>query len=120
MQQLSANEIHNFQEILDAEKIRIQDRIKELSIQDPFSDPDRLTDNAATDTEASEESNHDRLTALLDELKAQLSATEDASTRIRNGSYGLCTNCSDAIDIARLSILPTAVFCMNCEQTKHA
>lgn len=43
MQQLSASEIHNFQKILNAEKIRLQDRIQELSLQDPFSDPERLT-----------------------------------------------------------------------------
>ena len=38
-------------------------RVFQVSVQDPFSDPGRTNDNAASDTEASEESNHDRVSA---------------------------------------------------------
>ncbi|MEK7129578.1 MAG: TraR/DksA C4-type zinc finger protein [Patescibacteria group bacterium] len=103
---------------LEEEKTRVAGRIAELQAQDPFSDPDRTNDNAASDTEASEESSHDRFTALLEELTGQLAATEAALGRIAGGTYGFCTNCSDMIDTDRLSILPTATLCLTCEQKK--
>lgn len=103
---------------LEEEKARVASRIAELQVQDPFSDPDRTNDNAASDTEANEESSHDRFAALLGELKSQLVEIEAALERIAAGTYGFCTNCSEMIDTDRLSILPTATLCLTCEQKK--
>ena len=47
---------------------QVQGRIMSLKLQDPFSNPDRLNDNAASDTEANEESSHERMEALEKEL----------------------------------------------------
>ena len=68
---------------LEEEKKNITVRISELTLQDPFSDPDRLNDNAASDMEASEESNHDRFQALLSELREKLGELDDALVRIQ-------------------------------------
>ncbi|MBI5619775.1 TraR/DksA C4-type zinc finger protein [Candidatus Gottesmanbacteria bacterium] len=103
---------------LEEEKVRIAGRIAELQVQDPFSDPDRTNDNAASDTEANEESSHDRFAALLEELKGQLTAIEAALERIAKGTYGFCTNCGEMIDTDRLGILPMATLCLVCEQKK--
>ena len=51
---------------------QIQTRITSIKLQDPFSNPDRLNDNAASDTEASEESTHERMEALEKVLKRNL------------------------------------------------
>ncbi|MGQ5702814.1 TraR/DksA family transcriptional regulator [Sandaracinobacteroides sp. A072] len=37
-----------------------------------------------------------------------------ALNRIREGNYGTCANCGDAIAPARLEALPTATLCINC------
>lgn len=103
---------------LNDEKKRISIRIDELKGQDPFSNPDRINDNAANDAEASEESSHDRFSALVDELKEKLNQIEASLERIKNGSYGFCTNCGDMIDTDRLGILPTATLCLNCEKNR--
>ena len=94
-------------------------RITQLTAQDPFSDPERLNDNAASDAEASEESSHDRFTAMIEELKAQLVDLENALARIAAGTYGFCVECKQMIDTDRLAILPTATLCLRCEQKKE-
>lgn len=118
MQSFPANLLDQIRAHLEDEKKRVVSRIAELTAQDPFSDSDRLLDNAASDREASEESNHDRYTALVEELQLQLTALDDALVRAGNGTYGYCTNCQEMIDTDRLSILPTATLCLSCEQKK--
>lgn len=103
---------------LEEDKKKLVAQISNLSSQDPFSDPDRANDNAASDSEASEESGHDRFAAMLDELKAKLSDMDAALARIADASYGFCTNCHEMIDTDRLAILPAATLCLSCEQKK--
>lgn len=103
---------------LEEEKRRVSSRIAELAAQDPFADPDRVNDNAASDAEANEESSHDRYTAMVDELKTRLVSLDEALVRVGNGTYGFCTNCGDLIDTDRLSIVPTATLCLSCERKK--
>lgn len=103
---------------LEEEKTRVAARIDTLIAQDPFSDPSRLNDNAASDAEASEESDHDRYVALVDELKSQLSKIDGALERIGDETYGFCTNCHEMIDTDRLAILPTATLCLKCEKNR--
>lgn len=103
---------------LDIEKKRLIGRIAELSGQDPFSDPNRTNDNAASDTEASEESDHDRVSALVSELKVELEQVDGALARIEQGTYGYCTVCGTLIDTDRLAILPTATLCLTHEKAQ--
>ena len=103
---------------LEEEKSNITERINQLAAQDPFSDPDRANDNAASDSEANEESSHDRFAAMVDQLKSRLSDIDAALSRIAGNSYGYCTNCKKMIDTDRLGVLPTATLCLSCEQSK--
>ncbi|HCM82349.1 MAG: Transcriptional regulator, TraR/DksA family [Candidatus Gottesmanbacteria bacterium GW2011_GWA2_44_17] len=103
---------------LEEEKKLLEARIDELVKQDPFSDPDRLTDNAASDRDADEESAHDRFTAIIEELRMKRKKIDDALLRVSTGDYGFCTKCGNMIDTDRLSILPTATLCKTCEEKK--
>jgi DnaK suppressor protein len=103
---------------LEEEKKNLSLRIDELSKQDPFSDSDRANDNAASDTEANEESSHDRFVALIDELKERRQAIDAALLRIGDGTYGFCVSCRQMIDTDRLGILSTAILCRTCEEKK--
>ena len=118
MQNFPNDTLNNIRETLEAEKKTVMARMSELNAQDPFSDPNRLNDNAASDSEANEESSHDRFTALVSELQLKVDQIDAALFRIADGSYGYCTNCKAQIDADRLSILPTAQLCLSCEQTK--
>ncbi len=97
---------------LEEEKKQLASRMAEVSLQDPFSDPERAHNNAASDSEASEESSHDRFAAILDELKAKRADIDGALMRIGDGTYGYCSVCGDMIDTDRLAILPAATVCL--------
>ncbi len=103
---------------LEEEKQKVAARMAELSAQDPFRDPERVNDNAASDTEASEESNHDRYAAMVDELKARVYALDEALVRVGSGTYGFCLRCGNMIDTDRLAVVPTATLCLECERKK--
>lgn len=101
------------------EQVRVTNTISSLKLQDPFSDPDRLIDNAASDTEANEESSHERMEALEKELKCHKSEIEDALTRIKKGTYGKCVSCGKEIESGRLTVKPTALYCVSCEKKRE-
>jgi len=110
--------LHNVRNQLERERKLVVARIGELNAQDPFSNPERLIDNAASDTEANEESSHDRFSAMVDEMKTKLSDISAAVERIDNGTYGFCISCGNLIDTDRLNILPTARLCLSCEKKR--
>lgn len=91
-------------------------RIGELLKQDPFADPDRVNDNAASDQDASEEANHERVTAIITELKNDIIAIDEAVARMDAGTYGICVNCAKPIEPERLAVMPTATLCATCER----
>lgn len=97
------------------EKKRVKAQMMDLASQDPFSDTDRLVDNAASDTEAKEEINHERYQAMLNELKTKQADIDAALTRIKKGNYGYCIKCRKMIDTDRLAAIPTAILCINCK-----
>jgi RNA polymerase-binding transcription factor DksA len=103
---------------LEKELSGVEEQIKELKTQDPFADVSRLNDNAASDAEAAEEVDHERLQALINELNAKKAALMAALTRIAAGTYGICASCGQLIDTDRLAAMPTATLCMACSALK--
>lgn len=120
MQQFPSAVLADLKKHLEEEKVHLLSRVRELTSQDPFSDPERTNDNAASDMEASEESNHDRVSALLDELKVQLTSIDTSLAHIADGTYGFCTVCGNMIDLDRLSVMPTATLCLTHEKELSA
>jgi len=118
MQKFPDEILHSIRIHLEEEKKLLEARIDELVKQDPFSDPDRLMDNAASDRDADEESSHDRFTAIIEELRMKRKNIDGALIRISQGTYGFCTRCSAMIDTDRLTVLPTALLCRTCEEKK--
>lgn len=101
------------------EKKKTNATISSLKSQDPFSDPDRVIDNAASDTEAKEEISHERMEALEKELRLHLEEIEQALLRIKKGTYGRCVACKKMIDTERLAVKPTALYCVDCEKKRE-
>ena len=102
-----------------SEKKKIETRLESLKMQDPFSDPDRLIDNAASDTDAKEESSHERVEALEKELMYHLEEVNQTLVRIEDGSYAICLDCKKMIDTDRLAAKTTALYCFACERKKE-
>lgn len=91
-------------------------RLVELKKEDPFSDPDRLTDIAASDSEAKAEFGHFTIAAATGELNKALIRIRKALTKIKIGKYGICEKCGKMIDTDRLAAMPTADLCLECER----
>ena len=99
---------------LTGEAKKLEKRQAELKETDPFSDPDRVIDNAAIDTEAAEQAGHERVTALKEQVGRRLIQVRKALTRIRLGKYGICEKCDQMIDTDRLMVMPETTVCAQC------
>jgi len=84
---------------------------KEISAEDPFKDPARVTDNAAPDTEADEQFGHARTSALKTEVSRGIVQVRKALSRLYIGKYGICEECGQMIDTDRLIAYPEATLC---------
>jgi RNA polymerase-binding transcription factor DksA len=98
---------------------RLEFRKKSLSETDPFRSSDRINDNAAIDTDASEQSHHARVNALQRQIDRQIIQLRKALARVKIGAYGLCENCGKLIDTDRLMIYPEATLCVDCEHKRE-
>ncbi|KKS95081.1 MAG: hypothetical protein UV71_C0012G0002 [Microgenomates group bacterium GW2011_GWC1_43_13] len=89
----------------------LEKRKKEISKEDPFTDPSRVDDNAAADIEADEQFGHARTSAIKKEISRSIVSVRKALTRIKIGKYGICEECGQMIDTARLMAFPEATLC---------
>jgi RNA polymerase-binding transcription factor DksA len=105
-------------QLIDKQELLLK-RKHELVIEDPFSNPDRLNDNAAIDTEAAEQFGHDTISAIGSEVDVMLAEIKKALDSITRGDYGVCLRCMKAIEPKRLLINPTAELCSTCQHTQQ-
>ena len=66
--------------------------------------------------QATEQENLDVLHALESEGKEELVLINTALNRLETGDYGLCTQCGEEINPARLDALPYVTTCINCAE----
>lgn len=57
---------------------------------------------------------------LLKHHQRELVALQAALKRIKNGIYGICTDCGEVIKIERLRANPSAHRCVNCQEVHEA
>ena len=69
--------------------------------------------------EATESFELERRLALEKRIRELLNEVEHALHKFEEGTYGLCDNCGQPIDPARLEALPQANLCLSCK-TKNA
>lgn len=56
---------------------------------------------------------------LVDTLKGQLDAVDEALARVADGTYGTCASCGEAIPAARLEARPESIFCVDCKANRR-
>lgn len=70
--------------------------------------------------QATQSENDDVLAALDDEAQLMIMHIDQALSRIDEGSYGLCVECSEQIAAERLNAVPYAKLCIQCaEKSGH-
>lgn len=106
-------------DFLKKEEKRLEKQKEEIGKEDPFKDEGRVTDNAASDTEANEQYFHQQKTAIQQEINRRLIQIRKALSRIKIGKYGICEKCGEMIDTDRLMIMPEATLCASCAKEKE-
>ncbi len=66
--------------------------------------------------QATEEADRESDYLLCDEEGRHVQEIEEALRRIDEGIYGACESCGDNIDRRRLEVLPSARFCLPCQE----
>jgi DnaK suppressor protein len=57
--------------------------------------------------------------SLSDTERNLLMQVEEAFNRMREGTYGTCTNCGVTIGERRLQAVPWTVFCIDCQELQE-
>jgi DnaK suppressor protein len=57
--------------------------------------------------------------SLLEMKYEQYKDIADAFRKLQNGTYGLCEECGQEVDIKRLEVTPLARYCITCKQRKE-
>jgi DnaK suppressor protein len=57
--------------------------------------------------------------SLSDAERNLLMSIEEAFNRIKDGSYGVCTNCGAEIGEKRLQAVPWTPFCIDCQELQE-
>jgi DnaK suppressor protein len=58
--------------------------------------------------------------AVADIHREELSRLDDALRRLEAGKYGICEECGEEIDEARLQVVPYAVCCAECQERRDS
>jgi len=94
--------------ILKAEKIKLEEKIKKLNKYPEIGNSD--------DENAMELTEFQSNLSLEEQLKYLLKKVLFALESIENGTYGQCSKCQDAIERGRLEIMPYAELCVTCKK----
>jgi len=113
---LSKTFIKNQKTLIEDEQNKLHLQIETLKKDDPFSDPDHASDNAAVDTDVREQVGHETIEAEIKDLQKRLVQLKEAQVRIQKNRYGVCEKCNKDIPVIRLELVPEARFCIECER----
>lgn len=91
---------------------------REARLRERLAEPPSETSNAfiaGSEAGLAAESQDEVIAQIRHEdgLLAQVSA---ALQRLRDGAYGACVDCGDAIDTARLNAVPWTTHCLGCQE----
>ena len=108
---------------LESERQRLIDELKQLEASvNPVEERREGSPFGKREEEATETLELEKRLAMESRIKGQLNGIEHALHKFEDKTYGLCDNCGQPIDPARLEALPQASLCMQCkaQQAKNA
>lgn len=114
--QIPLRMIASIKSMLVSEEQKLVSQKNKLKKEDPFADKSRVNGNSDVESEVDELVGHERNEAVRSEIDKLLIRVRQALTMIKMGRYGICSRCGKMIDVNRLAINPTAVYCVDCEK----
>jgi len=114
---LTQQQIHEFKSILEQRYRELREIIRQALMQ---SDEQSYIELAGQVQDMENSSVADLLVdvalADIDRHVEEIRDIDAALMRIADGSYGVCTDCDEAIDVKRLEAYPTAKRCRPCQE----
>lgn len=113
---MRAKELERFKKLLLAQKSECLNNTRKLLKEAAQHNPDDLADE--TDLAASE-INQNLTLRLRDRERLLLQKIEGALAKIEKGSYGVCEECEEPIEVKRLEARPVATLCIACKEEQE-
>lgn len=117
---LSAEQIREFDEMLRKRHEELRQEVHHALME---NEDTRYLTLAGRVHDPGEESVADLILDLnirqIDHFAQELHAVESAFARLRNGTYGTCTDCGNPIKLERLRAVPTATRCIDCQSSQE-
>ncbi|HYU64860.1 MAG TPA: TraR/DksA C4-type zinc finger protein [Candidatus Paceibacterota bacterium] len=122
---MTKEELQKLDKDLTREEQTLIKRLEEIAIKNPAVRGDfeptmpNYGDKYEYDESINASTELDTNFALEQELEQQLEKIRSARERIKNQTYGVCSNCQKQITEDRLKAIPTAALCIDCAQNPH-
>ena len=115
-------QLERFEGLLQRERTDAEERLAEFG--DAMSEVRIARSDATADDEHDPEGptmtqEWSQRTAVLADVRAELSEIEHALARIADGTYGICARCGKRITVGRLDARPTATLCIDCARRER-
>ena len=110
---MSKKDMEKYRRLLEEKKASLSSDLAKTR-----SAEEETTEEATQDIADKAVSSYTRefLYSLTDGERSTLLQIDDAIGRIDDGSYGLCINCSQPISEKRLTAVPWAPYCVDCQE----
>ena len=118
-----ANNINLLRSRLENDRKHLIDELEQLKASvRPTEERREGSPFGKREEEATESLELERRLAIEKQMLDQLADVEHALQKFEEGTYGLCEECGQPIDPARLEALPQAKLCLSCKsgQGKNA
>jgi DnaK suppressor protein len=110
---VSKKELERYRRLLEEKKASLSQEIAKTR-----SAEEETTEESTQDIADKAVSSYTRefLYSLTDGERGTLLQIDEALARIDEGSYGFCTNCGQPIAEKRLTAVPWAPYCVDCQE----
>lgn len=93
----------------------VDKQLKGVIEGDPAISPS-LAESSEPGTDSYIADSHAKTLVLERQLKSTKTSIKVALLKIKKGTYGKCEDCLKHIEVGRLMIMPTAQYCISCNQ----
>ena len=100
---------------LEKDRKRLSEQLEQLRNSQPTENRREGSPFGKREEEATETAEMENRMALEQRLVDQLADVDYALGKFEQGTYGICDNCGQPIDLGRLEALPQASLCMECK-----
>ena len=97
-------------------RIELEERQLVLSIREAEEQLKRLNRECNSYEDSGVESEREAWAIKTTYYRKRLSDVRESLDRLRSGNFGVCASCGDRISEKRLSAVPSAIYCLECQE----